>query len=98
MFAVFFFLGEKSLSRLFFGTFACIELFVIFIDRTVLKMALYIYSKNDVHKKNILIVGCGRLGKVYYEKIQKHNSIDINVIGFLNITGSGIVVDKKNVS
>lgn len=87
MFAVFFFMGEKTLSRLFFGIFSCIEFFIIIIERIVLKIALYFYSKDKIHRKNVLIVGCGKLGKEYFEEIKKYDQIGINFIGFLNIPG-----------
>lgn len=83
MFAVFFFLGEKELSRLFFGIFGILELIVILIERTGIKIALHFYSKDEVHKKNVLVIGCGRLGREYFESVRQHKNLGVNIIGFL---------------
>lgn len=96
MFSIFFVLGEKSLSRLFFGIFSCIELLMIVLERAILKISLYYYYKDKVHRKNVLIVGCGKLGKEYFEEINKNEQIGINFVGFLD-TGKHdkIEVDKQ---
>lgn len=83
MFAIFFFLGENRLSRLFFGIFGCLELLIILLERAGIKIALHLYSKDEVHKKNVLIIGCGRLGKQYFDSVRQHKNLGVNIIGFL---------------
>jgi len=98
MFAAFFLVGEKSLSRLFFGIFSCTELFVLMLERVILKIAFYFYSKDKLHRKNVLIVGCGRLGKEYFEEIKKYNQIGINFVGFLHMVGcKNFEVDRRDI-
>lgn len=87
LFAVFFFIGEKSLSRLFFGIFSCVEFIIIAVDRIFIKTILYVNSKDTSHGKNILIVGCGELGRDYFEKAKKYGQIGVNIVGFLRVDG-----------
>ena len=88
MSAILFLTGDKSLSRLFLGIFGCTEVIVILIERIALRALIYFYSKNIVHKRNILIVGCGKVGKLYYERIKEQKHLDINIIGFLALNES----------
>lgn len=86
--SILFLIGDRSLSRLFFGTFGCVELTVIILERIVFKVIINFYYKNCVHKKNVLIIGCSAVGKLYYEKICEHNQLDINIVGFVSLNNS----------
>lgn len=92
MSAILFLTGDKSLSRLFLGIFGCTEVILILLERTVLRALIYFYCKNTVHKRNILIVGCGKVGKLYYERIKEQKHIDINIIGFLALNEAQIAL------
>ncbi|PYG89468.1 Undecaprenyl-phosphate glucose phosphotransferase [Ruminiclostridium sufflavum DSM 19573] len=94
MSAILFLAGDQSLSRLFLGIFGCTEVFAILLERIILKALIIFYSKNNIHKKNILIVGCGNTGKIYYERVKEHNRLDLNVIGFIALKASGS--DEEN--
>ncbi len=98
MSAILFLTGDKSLSRLFLGIFGCTEVIVILLERTALRVLIYFYSKNIVHKRNILIVGCGKVGKLYYERIKEHKHLDINIIGYLALNEvQKASADHKNI-
>ncbi|WP_244648403.1 undecaprenyl-phosphate glucose phosphotransferase [Ruminiclostridium herbifermentans] len=96
--AILFLSGDKSLSRLFLGIFGCTEVIVILLERTVLRVLIYFYAKNSVHKRNILIIGCDKVGKLYYERIKEQKHLDINIIGFLALNElQKAADDNKNI-
>lgn len=82
------FITSNFLSRLFVGIFGCTELFMLIVERTVLKVLMHFYSKNAVHRKNVLIIGCGKVGKLYKERVAENTHLFINVIGFIALNKS----------
>lgn len=98
MSAILFLTKDKSLSRLLLGIFGCTEVAIIVLERIVLKGIQHLYLKKSVHKANVIIVGCGNIGKLYYERSQECNQADINIIGFIALDESqNNVVDNKHI-
>ncbi|HVO72967.1 MAG TPA: sugar transferase [Ignavibacteriaceae bacterium] len=71
-------------SRLAFFIFTVTVLLLLYLVRIEVLSRLYTKLKNKQLKRNVLIVGGGKAGKLIATKLLFENSIGINIIGFVD--------------
>jgi exopolysaccharide biosynthesis polyprenyl glycosylphosphotransferase len=89
---------EILYSRLTLFTFSIILLILLFIVRVEILRNIYMKLRNKQFKRNFIIVGAGKAGKLLATKIILEDSMGINIIGFVDdnkTIGKEIVADKK---
>lgn len=85
-------------SRLAFFIFTITMLFLSYLIRIEVLSRLYAKLKNKQLKRNILIVGGGKAGKLIATKLLFENSIGINIVGFVDdhkVLGEEIIGSKR---
>jgi len=85
-------------SRLAFFIFTITLLFLSYLIRIEVLSRLYTKLKNKQLKRNIIIVGGGKAGKLIATKLLFENSIGINIIGFVDdrkVLGEEIIGSKR---
>jgi len=85
-------------SRLLIFLFSLIALPSLYIVRTELMRRLYLLFSTTGFRRNILIVGDGKSGKLLAAKLMFENSIGLEVVGFVDDDkkiGEAIVSDAK---
>lgn len=76
-------------SRLTLFTFSMWLLFLLYFFRVEILRSVYLKLRNKQFKRNFIIVGGGKAGKLLATKIILEDSIGINIIGFVD--------DNKNI-
>lgn len=83
--AIFYFIGDTTFSRLFYGIFSIIEFIIIFTVRIVLKLIYNIRMKNEKFHKRLLIVGTGYTAQGVADYINEHPELMIKLIGYVQV-------------
>ena len=89
---------EVLYSRLTLFTFSIIYLSYLFLIRVEILRNIFLKLRNKQFKRNFIIVGAEKSGKLLATKIILEDSMGINIIGFIddNIdTGKEVVANKK---
>jgi undecaprenyl-phosphate galactose phosphotransferase len=99
-------LGSRTVAI----TFLILGITAVTFARVVIFRPLYFYfTRNRLIKRNVIIVGAGKSGKILAEKILFENFYGINVLGFIdneskagdfiygNIQSLGVIPDIKDV-
>ncbi|QQS34912.1 MAG: sugar transferase [Ignavibacteriales bacterium] len=71
-------------SRLIIFTFLLIALPFLYLVRVELLRGLYIRLKNNQFKRNVVIIGDGKAGKLLATKLLFENPIGLEIIGFVD--------------
>ncbi len=79
-----FFYRELTFSRVVVGTFWILDIFFIFFARLVMKWVLSYLRRKGYNQRNILIVGAGKLGEAFFERIRANAGMGLQVVGFLD--------------
>jgi len=85
-------------SRLIIFTFILFALPALYIVRVELLRYLYIKLKNNQFRRNVLIVGDGKSGKLLATKLMFENPLGIEILGFVDDDleiGEEVVSEKK---
>ena len=85
-------------SRLIIFTFILISFPLLYIVRVEALRYLYIKLKNNQFRRNVIIVGDGKAGKLLATKLMFENPIGIDIIGFVDDdleVGEEVVSEKK---
>ena len=89
---------EVFYSRLTLFTFSIIYLAFLFIIRVEILRNVFLKLRNKQFKRNFIIIGAGKSGKLLATKIILEDSMGINIIGFIDDNkniGEDIVAGKK---
>ena len=89
---------EVLYSRLTLFTFSIIYLAYLFLVRVELLRNIFLKLRNKQFKRNFIIVGAGKSGKLLATKIILEDSMGINIIGFIDDNkevGKEVVAEKK---
>ena len=89
---------EVLYSRLTLFTFAIIYLSYLFVIRVEVLRNIFLKLRNKQFKRNFIIIGAGKSGKLLATKIILEDSMGINIIGFIDDSkpvGKEIVADKR---
>ena len=89
---------EVLYSRLTFFTFSIIYLTYLFLIRVEILRNIFLKLRNKQFKRNFIIVGAGKSGKLLATKIILEDSMGINIIGFIDDNkevGKEVVAEKK---
>jgi Undecaprenyl-phosphate glucose phosphotransferase len=84
---ILYFLHNTNLSRLFLIIFISVATVSLIAVRILIKLLMLLLSKSNkryLDSKNILIIGSGYIGKLFFERIKKYKLWGSNVIGFLD--------------
>lgn len=73
-----------DISRLFLFVFFIMAVLCTTLYRYFLKQSLRNIRKRGYNKQFVLISGAGKLGKRYYQTLQRHPEFGLEVIGFLD--------------
>ncbi len=79
-----FFYRAQSYSRLTVAIFWFLSITFIFLTRILWREIFQYLRKKGIIKRNILILGAGKIGKSFIKKINDHPELGINPIGFLD--------------
>lgn len=71
-------------SRLIIFSFVLIVLPVLYIVRVELLRAIFVKLKNEQFKRNVIIIGDGKAGKILATKLMFENPIGIEIKGFVD--------------
>ncbi len=85
-------------SRLTLFTFSIIFLSYLFVIRVEILRNVFLKLRNKQFKRNFIIVGAGKSGKLLATKIILEDSMGINIIGFIDDNkdiGKEVVAGKK---
>ncbi len=85
-------------SRLTLLTFTIVLVFYSYIFRVELFRRLYIGLKNKQFKRNLILVGGGKAGKLLATRLIFENAIGVNIVGFIDDNkkiGTPIVGNKN---
>jgi undecaprenyl-phosphate galactose phosphotransferase len=85
-------------SRLIIFTFILIAFPLLYVVRVEALRFLYVKLKNNQFRRNIIIVGDGKAGKLLATKLMFENPIGIDIIGFIDDDleiGEEVVSEKK---
>ena len=85
-------------SRLTLFTFSVIYLSYLFLIRVEILRKFFLKFRNKQFKRNFIIVGAGKSGKLLATKIILEDSMGINIIGFIDDNkeiGNEVVGNKK---
>ena len=89
---------EVLYSRLTLFTFSIIYLTYLFLIRVEILRNIFLKLRNKQFKRNFIIVGAGKSGKLLATKIILEDSMGINIIGFIDDykeIGKEVVAEKK---
>ncbi len=89
---------EVLYSRLTLFTFSIIYLAYLFLIRVEILRNVFLRLRNKQFKRNFIIIGAGKSGKLLATKIIIEDSMGINIIGFIDDNkniGEDIVAGKK---
>ena len=89
---------EVLYSRLTLFTFSIIYLAYLFLIRVEILRNIFLKLRNKQFKRNFIIVGAGKSGKLLATKIILEDSMGINIIGFIDDykeIGKEVVAEKK---
>ena len=89
---------EVLYSRLTLFTFSIIYLAYLFLIRVEILRNVFLKLRNKQFKRNFIIIGAGKSGKLLATKIILEDSMGINIIGFIDDNkkiGEDIVAGKK---
>ncbi len=81
----FMFFMKVDLSRLFLLDLVIALMIVFTANRIVLKRLSFTDLKDYKHNKNILVIGQSERGNAYISEINKHNYLNMNIIGYISI-------------
>ena len=85
-------------SRLTLFTFSVIYLSYLFLIRVEILRNIFLKLRNKQFKRNFIIIGAGKSGKLLATKIILEDSMGINIIGFIDDNkevGKEVVAEKK---
>lgn len=85
-------------SRLLVFVFTLFALPSLYIIRTELMRRLYLYFSKTGFRRNVLILGDGKSGKLLATKLMYENPIGLNIVGFVDDdieVGEEIVAEKR---
>jgi exopolysaccharide biosynthesis polyprenyl glycosylphosphotransferase len=71
-------------SRLIIFTFILVALPLLYLIRVELLRYIFIILKNNKFKRNIVVVGDGRAGKILATKLMFENPVGIEIVGFVD--------------
>lgn len=83
--STFYFMGDNSFSRLFYGVFAIIEFACIFGLRLALKLRYKIRSKTKKAYRRIVVAGNEHLADKFTQYIKSHPELPIEIIGYIQV-------------
>lgn len=73
-----------DISRLFLFVFFILAVMFTSLYRFIVKQSLRHIRRSGFNKQFVLIAGAGKVGKNYYQTIQRHPEFGLEVIGFLD--------------
>lgn len=81
----FYFMGDNSFSRLFYGIFGVIEFTFVYGLRIALKIFLRYKRKTKRNFRRIVVVGHSHLADKFYEYIKENEDLSIEIIGNIQV-------------
>jgi len=78
------FLFDHSVSRLIILYFVSTFLFLGFFQKLALRQLLNFLRKKGKNRRNLLIIGAGSVGRMFYETVSDNPHFGYNIIGFLD--------------
>ena len=94
--AIFFVLGIKDFSRLFFGWFSVLTAAAILLERILVKSCLNIHMRNKKNQVNVLVVGTNSLAERYTLFVRNNKATMVNIVGYLK-AGEGHYNIRNNI-
>lgn len=85
-------------SRILIFVFTLFALPLLYVVRTELMRRLYLYFSKTGFRRNILILGDGKAGRLLATKLMYENPIGLNIVGFVDDDieiGEEIVAEKR---
>lgn len=82
--SILFFIKEIHYSRLVLLIFLILNIILSTVERLTLRWFLRYIRNRGYNKKYLLILGAGRLGREFYNKISHHQEYGYEILGFLD--------------
>lgn len=73
-----------DISRLFLFIFFLLAVFLTSLYRYLVKQSLRHFRRKGFNKQFVLIAGAGKVGRRYYQTLQRHPEFGLEVVGFLD--------------
>ncbi len=83
--AIFYFIGDNSFSRLFYGLYAVVSLALITLSKLIVKLFIKYFNKNKKHHKKVLVVGTQTLAKKFSQYVDDRTSLMIDIVGYIHV-------------
>jgi exopolysaccharide biosynthesis polyprenyl glycosylphosphotransferase len=83
--AAFYFMGDNSFSRLFYGIFAIVNLVFLISLRILAKMKRKYYNNTKNNFKKVLVIGTRKIAKEFTNYIENHEGLMIEIVGYIKV-------------
>lgn len=93
--STFYFMGDNSISRLFYGIFGIVNLIILWLDKVLVKLLWKSIFKSKNYHARVIVVGTEDRAEQFGRYIKKRPDLLVNIIGYVQVENN---IHKKKIN